>query len=438
MPNTTRTGSPPPAPPGKPFVGHAVAFASDPFGFVRRSVRTTGDVFRLRLFGRDVSVVADPDHVGTALANPDAFAKLDDFRIAFGDALLAVEGDQWQRQRHAMEEFFEPTRIREHAETMTGVAERRVEGWTTGEEVRLDEEMRAVALANLFEVVFGQSLAADELDELAAAANALNGWFKPTSWVLPHWVPTPARREFRRGSEELREWAASLLDETGPTPDDESLLARLATLRDDPDSGFDEAEVLDQVVGTIFAGHETTALTMTYALHQIGSRPAVADRVAAEIDDVVDGRPTLDDLQELTYLEAVIDETLRLYPPVHAIPRVTTAEFELGEHVIPANEQVLLSVWSIHRDPRFYDDPLAFDPDRWADTAPRDRGYEFVPFGSGPRICIGRHFARLEAKAVLAAVAGRYRLGETDALELSPRMTTQPTGPVTASVEDRK
>lgn len=433
----TRASSTPPTPPRTALIGHTAAFASDPFGFVTQSVDSTGDVFRMQLLGRDVYVIANPDHVETALLNRDAFAKLEDFEVAFGDALLSVEGEQWRRQRHAMEDFFSPTRIHEHAETMVDIAGDRIESWPAEEVVPLDAEMRSIALENLFAVVLGQSLPDAEIDDLAADANTLNGWFKPTSWVLPYWVPTPARREFRRGSTRLRQWAQSLLDDTGSVPSDESLLATLSTLRDDPDSGFDREEVLDQVVGMIFAGHETTALAMTYALHQIGSHPDVADRFYAEIDDVLDGRPSLTDLQKLEYVDRVINETLRLYPPVHATPRVTTTRVELGEYVLPEGAQVLLSTWSIHRDSRFYDTPLEFDPSRWADASPRERGYEFFPFGGGPRICIGRHFARLEMKAVLASIGRRYRLACDEALEVAPQMTTQPKGAVTAHITDR-
>lgn len=431
------THSLPPSPPGNSIIGHTAAFVRDPFGFVRQSVESTGDVFRMRLLGRDVYVIAHPDYIETALLNRDAFAKLKDFEVAFGEALLAVEGEQWQRQRHAMEEFFTPTRIRDHAETMVDVTTDRIDAWTTGQDIRIDEQMRSIALGNLFAVVLGQSLSASEIDELAEDANALNGWFKPTSWVLPHWVPTPARREFSHGATRLREWAQSLLDETGEVPDEDSLLATLSTLHDDPDSGFDHEEVLDQVVGMIFAGHETTALAMTYALHQIGSHPTVADRFYTELDAVLNGQPSLTDLQELEYVDRVIDETLRLYPPVHATPRVTTDRVELGEYVLPEDAQVLLSTWSVHRDSRFYDQPLEFDPSRWSDTSPRERGYEFFPFGGGSRICIGRHFARLEMKAVLATIGRHYRLDADDEIEVAPQMTTQPSGAVTASITER-
>ncbi len=431
--------TPPPTPPSTPVLGHAPAFARDPLGFVRRAVETTGDAFRMRLLGRDVYVLAHPEHVERTLTDRETFAKPDEFEVAFGDSLLAAEGEQWRRQRRAVEGFFGADRVREHAGTMAAVADARVDRWTSGSAVRLDDEMRAVALRNLFQVVLGGSLADGEVDDVAEAAGALNRWFEPTSWVLPRWVPTPARREFRRGSETLRRRARAFLDGTDDeSPDDESLLDSLRALCDDSDSAFTRSEVLDQVVGMLFAGHETTALAMTYALHQIGSHPAVAERVRTELDDAVDGVPTAAALPELEYLGRVIDEALRLYPPVHAVPRVAARRADVGEYVLPADAQVLVSVWSVHRDSRFYEDPLSFDPDRWAGASSRDRGYAFVPFGAGPRVCIGRHFARAEAKAVLAAVLRRCRLEPEGDVEVAPQMTSQPRDGVTVRLRARE
>jgi cytochrome P450 len=390
----------------------------------------------MALLGKDVYVVADPDLLGTALLDRETFAKPDDFEAAFGEALLAVEGDQWRRQRHATEPFFTPTRIGEYAETMAMVTADRIDRWSPDERVRIDDEMRTIALANLFEVILGESLSDDGLADLTDAAYALNRRFEPTTWALPDWVPTPARRDFRRGSKRLRDRARTVLDETDADPDD-SLLASLAALQNDPDSDFDREEVLDQVVGMLFAGHETTALAMTYALHLIGSHPAVADRCYAEVDAVLDGRPSLADLQDLSYLEQVIHETLRLYPPVHGVPRVTTDPATLGEYDLPEDALVQLAILNVHRDPRFYDHPLDFDPERWADTTPRDRGHEFVPFGAGPRICIGRHFARLEMKAVLATICRRFRIETEGRVEIAPQMTSQPDGPVLAGIAPR-
>ncbi|MFC6976877.1 cytochrome P450 [Halomicroarcula sp. GCM10025709] len=236
-------------------------------------------------------------------------------------------------------------------------------------------------------------------------------------------VPVPA------GAAELREWAESLLADAGSDPAEDSLLSALVSLRDDPSSAFDREEIIDQVVGMLFAGHETTALAMTYALHQLGRNPEPAERVAAEID-AIGAEPSLAEIRDLASLDAVVDETLRLFPPVHGIPRVTTTDVTVGEHTIPADSEVLLAVWNMHRDGRFYDDPAQFRPDRWADTTPRERGYEYVPFGAGPRICIGRHFARLEMKLALVTVLARYRIEAPEPVSVSPQMTAQPSGPV--------
>ena len=427
---TTR-GSLPPTPPGVPVVGHAPAFARDPFGFVRRSVNGTGDVFRMRLFGRDVHVVAHPTHVRTILRRPDAFRKPDDFRVAFGEAVLSVHGEQWRRQREAMGDIFGPNRITAHADRMAEVAAERIADWS-GDTVRLDTAMRGVALDNLFEVVLGASLDPAEIDELAEAAASLNLYFKPTTWALPDWVPTPARRDFRRGKATVRDQARRLLD--GADVDGDGLIPALATLESAPDSGFDREEVLDQVVGMLFAGHETTALAMTYGLHQIAAHDDVTERFDDELDGIEAGTAGV---EGTPYLDRVVNETLRLYPPVHALPRITDERVEIGEYVIPAGEQLLVSIWNLHHDPRFYDDPWAFDPDRWLGASPEEYGHAFIPFGAGPRVCLGRHFSRTEMKAVFTAVGRRYRIDAEGSPAIDPQMTSQPAAPVTVSLQRR-
>jgi len=455
------TAGPPPAPPGLPVVGHTHRYARDPFAFVDWATDRAGDCLLARVVGEgDLCVLAHPDHVERALVTDrDAFAKGEDFSVAFGQNLLSVEGDQWERQHEAVREFFYPGRIRDYAHEMVEFAARRTDRWADGDRISIHEEMRALALENLFATLFDRRLAVDGDADLRRAASALNLWFEPTSWVLPNWVPTPARRRFGRARETLDAEARRLLAEreaavSGDGDAGEDLLSTLVALRERGDADLSDAEIVDQVTGFIFAGHDTTALAMTYALHLLGTHPEVRERLHAELDDVLgseadcdadsaDGetaalaRPSFADLSDLEVTERVLLETLRLYPPVHTIPRVTAEDVTVDGHRVPEGTTTHLSVVSIHRDERFYDDPERFRPSRWRDASPQSKGYAFVPFGAGPRDCIGRRFASLEARLVLATVASRYRLEPLSDLELDPQMTTQPADDVPARVVER-
>ncbi|WP_436910352.1 cytochrome P450 [Halosimplex marinum] len=445
---------PPPSPPGLPVVGHTHRYARDPFAFVDWATDRAGDCLFARVLGEgDLCVLAHPDHIERALVTDrDAFGKGEAFSVAFGQNLLSVEGDQWERQHDAVQEFFYPGKIRGYAEEMVELAARRTDRWADGERISVHAEMRSLALENLFATLFDRRLAVDGDADLRRAASALNLWFEPTSWVLPDWVPTPARRRFARARETLDAEARRLLAEreAAVATDGEAgedLLSTLVALRERGDADLSDADIVDQVTGFIFAGHDTTALAMTYALHLLGTHPEVRERLHAELDDVLgdgaadaatDGaRPSFADLPDLEVTERVLLETLRLYPPIHTIPRVTTEDVTVDGHRVPEGTTTHLSVVSIHRDERFYDDPERFRPSRWRDASPRSKGYAFVPFGAGPRDCIGRRFASLEARLVLATVASRYRLEPRAELELAPQMTTQPDGDVPARVVER-
>ncbi|WP_380676424.1 cytochrome P450 [Salinigranum sp. GCM10025319] len=473
----------PPSPSGLPLVGNTVAYARDPFGFAERAVADHGDVVDLDVLGTDGPyVLAHPEYVERALvADRESFAKTADFAEAFGSGLVAVEGEEWSRQRAFLQPLFYGDAIRGYADTMVDQIERRVDRWEPGETRPVQAEMQALTLDVLFATLFGRELSAGSESEdatLRAAASGLNARFVPTSWVLPEWVPTPSRRRFRESKETLRAEVRRLLrergdaagesadgdaaggsadgdaaggsadgdaaDEAGPGRGEDAgddLLSLLATAR--PGDGYPASReaIEDQLVTMVFAGHETTALALTYTWYLLARNPDVVARVHDEVDAVVgDGRPTADHLDDLPITGRVIREAMRLYPPVHTVPRRTQHEIEIGGYRLPAGAEVHLPAFLIQRDARFFDDPLAFDPERWVDGGEDRPEFAYFPFGGGPRRCIGQQFALTEATLAVASIARDYRLewaGDGD-LELAPRMTTQPGGDVPMRVRCRE
>ncbi|RDZ61645.1 cytochrome P450 [Haloferax sp. Atlit-12N] len=423
--------SPPPTPSGLPLVGHSLGFAADPFGFVADLLADHGveDAVGLDVVGMDdLYVLAHPDHFERAfVTDRDSIVKGGEFEAAFGDAVIAAEGDEWRRQRDELDPFFRWERVDEYASVMRRQVERRLRTWPDSGTLSLEAEMKAVTLDIIFATILGRELDLDGDERIRAAADGLNGRFAPASWVLPSWVPTPSRRRFDRADRVLREEVRKLVE----TADEESLTRRLAdALGTDADYPATVESLENQLVGMIFAGHETTALALTYALYLLATHPETRERAAAEVDRVVgDGPVTAEATGELPVLERVIKETLRLYPPVHTLPRETAKPFPTGDRVIPAGTDIHLSIIRIHRDDRWYDDPLAFRPERW--DRERDRpAYAYLPFGAGPRSCLGRAFALTEAKIVLATVLRDFDLdwGGDGALAITPEMTTQPKG----------
>lgn len=430
----------PPAPSGLPLLGQTVDFARNVLALYDETAATYGDVARLHVLGLgDFYALMHPDHFERALCTDRvAFAKTEDFDVAFGQMVAATEGERWRRQRDAMDEFFYPARIRSYADDMVTYTRRHVDRWADGDRLSLQDEMGSLALENLFGTLFDRPLDPDGDDTLRRAAHDLNRWFKSTSFVLPRWVPTPARREFAEARRTLAAEARSLLDERERSHGGDDLLSTLVALRNDAETGLADDEIIDQVTGLVFAGHETTALALTYAFHRIGTHEEVRERFHDELETVLDGdRPTLADLGDLTVTERIVQETLRCYPPVHTIPRRTTRDVELDGHRLRAGTRAHLVTWRVHRDERFWDAPTAWRPRRWRDTNPRAKGYAFVPFGAGPRACLGRRFALLEAKLVLATVGQRYRIAPERDLAFDPEMTLQPAHSVPVRVHRR-
>ncbi|QGA81887.1 cytochrome P450 [Halomicrobium sp. LC1Hm] len=430
----------PPSPEGYPLVGHTPNYVTDAFGFIEEAVGTVGDCFRVTVLGvGDLYVLAHPDYIEQALVSERAaFTKGPDFEFAFGDGIISVTGEAWERQREVLESFFYPARIRSYAEEMVALTTARIERWESGDRISLHEQARALALENLMGTLFDRRLALDGDERLRRAANDLNAWFEPSSWALPGWVPTPARRRFKRARATLQDEAERLIAERREGERGDDLLSALVAAQESDEGTLTDAEIVDQVQTMLFAGHDTTGLAMTYALYHLGRAPELRERFHAELDAVLGDRdPTLSDVSELDVTERIVNEALRLYPPIHTIPRRTTRAVEVGGYRIPAGETVHLSLYAVHRDARYYDEPSAFRPSRWLERNPQSAGYAFAPFGAGPRVCLGRRFALLEATLVLATIGRRFELDPQSSLSLEPAMTTQPAGEVPAIVSER-
>ena len=434
--------SEPPLPPYPPNLGHPslhiVRQMPDVLEFSERA-HLAGDVVRTRLpVMGDNFHLAHPEHAKRMLLTEhEAFRKSSDFRIAFGEGLLTVQGEEWKRQREALRPLFARESVHGYADGMVEQVRRRSERWSDGDRLDLQHEFTRMTLDVLFATVLGRELELDGDQRLREAAEGLHGWFVPTSYLLPPWVPTPSRRRFRSATATLQEEADRLIAERrGDSPSDpseaEDLLSLLVGLRetDAVDAGtFTDERIRDQMVTIIFAGHDTTTTTLTFAFWALANAPDVRERFHEEVDRL-DGPPTVEDVADLEVTERVITETLRLFPPVYALPRVTTRPFDVDGYRIPADAPVFLEIRRIQRDSRFFDAPEAFRPSRWTGDLRRElHDFAYAPFGGGPRICIGREFALLEAKLALATIGREYDLywiGENEPdgePPVSPQMT---------------
>lgn len=428
-----------PTPSSQP-ADQTVHYARDLFGFLDRSVAEVGDVVRAEVARGDVYILTHPDFFELALVTErDSFEKPDIFRIA-RDEDSETAGDKcWERHNESLQKFFSPDRVRSYADEMVRTIDRRVDMWSGGRRISLYEQTRDMALEVLFGTLFDRPLDLHGDEELRWAANSLNEWFRPSSWVLPEWVPTPARRRFKSGRDTLREKARGLLAERereGGTGD--GLLSAYVKMRQSTDAQITDEQIINQVAGFTFAGHETTGLAMSFAFHLLGRHPDVRNRFHAELDEVLDGeKPTAKDVSELEVTGNVFRESMRLHAPAHTVLRKTTKTVEARGYRIPAGSDVHISTYRVHRDERFWDESLEFRPERWNDTSPAEKGYAYVPFGAGPRSCVAQRFSRLEATLALATIGQRFQLEPLTDLEFAPTMTSQPADDLPAKVVAR-
>ena len=427
---------------GLPLLGE---MRRDYLGFCTRLKQQHGDLVRLHIARERGVEVFHPDLLREALVEhadalkrwergPEVFAELT------GQNVLVTEGATWQRQRRMLMPAFTPKKVAGYAALMTDAARTGLDAAVPAGQAAADVDMALlfshlamdVILRTLFGTAAGSDTAATARAVQAISEIGFKEMFWPFTW--PDWLPLPGKASKRQALRQLKvllqHHMASPASAQGGT-----LLAMLRALKDDETGqGLDEQEVFDQCMVSFTAGHETSATALLWWSALLARHPQAAERAAQEVDTVLQGRePGPDDLAALPWLGATLKEAMRLFPPVAAImTRRTTRPITVGGHALPARALVRVTPWVMHRDPRFFPEPEAFRPERFmpgAEVPPRGA---YVPFGLGPRVCLGQHFAVLEMTLIAAMLLQRYRIEATTTPMPEPRLnvTLRPSTPV--------
>jgi cytochrome P450 len=407
----------PPAPaiprlPGNRLFGHLLEFRRDRAALLDRMYGECGDFAEIRLFHR-ILVVAAPDLARAVLVDQaDAFEKgpvvREYGRAVLGTGLLSCMNSAHRARRKLVAPAFAPRHIARYADAMAAAAAKMVERWfARGPEVRLDlaDEMMQLALrvvgGALFSIDFGG--AASGLSEALETVNRLIARRIEQPW-------RPPGRPFRRAVAVLDGALAALIAERramGPEAAPADLLSSLLFARDEEGRGLDDRQVRDDAMTLLVAGHETSATALAWALHLLGTHEGARDALAAEARGALGERTaTYADLERLPYARQVMQEAMRLFPPVHSIGRQAFRDVELRGVRIPKGRLVIVSTYLLHRRADLFPDPLRFRPERFAAAPPP---YAYLPFGHGPRVCVGNHFAAALGQLVLATLAQRVR-----------------------------
>ncbi|MFC9796235.1 cytochrome P450 [Streptomyces sp. NPDC127584] len=437
-------------PRGIPLLGSLPAFGKNPLAFFEQ-LRDRGDIVRWR-FGRKPSLfIAHPDTVGELLTEVERTFDQPDLGIAFrtllGNGVIVSKGADWRRKRSLVQPSVRPKQVRSYAATMSECAVALADRWTDGEHIDIKKEMAALTQLVAVRTIFGVDTAADA-DAIGQAMDVaqkeIGAEFSGIGAVLPDWLPTPGRARIKRATAVIDAEVARVVsrhrDGDTERPD---LLSRLLAARDETGAPLSDEEIRDETVTLYIGGHETTSSTLVWAWYLLSRNPRVRDALTEELDRVLaDHEPGHDDYASLTYTQAVIKETLRLYPTIWLITGLAKEGATLGGAPVPAGTRVWSSQWATQRDPRWYGDAEAFRPERWIeqDGRPADDipEYAWFPFGGGPRVCLGTRFALVEAVLILAVLARRYDVDVTTEEVLPvPSLTLQPDRDVLATVRAR-
>ncbi len=438
-------GTTPAGPRGHWLLGNLPEFSADRLAAYTRWARTYGDVVPVRFGPLPGMLVTGPEQTRQVIVTDShAFIRplvLRQMHMTFGEAMFVADGPQWLRRRRIAQQAFHRPRIAGYRQRMVAETERMLHRWRPGDRRDLREEMAHLTLAIVARTLFDADIDGDLAvldDVLPTVQDEFNAHLN-SAIPLSDRVPTPGNLRLRRAVRRLDEVIARLLDETARAgPDADHLMALLLHARTDDGDRLSPRELRDEAVAFLLAGHETTALLLTWTFALLSRHRDVRERVEREARDVLGGRAAVaDDVGRLQVTGNVLKETLRLYPPVYAFARQATRDVEIGGVRVRRGTTVVLAPWVMHRDPRLFERPDVFSPERWnGDLERRLPQSAYIPFGGGPHQCIGAHFAMLEATLVLATIVQRYRLNLDPGIELVPEplITLRPRGQLWVSL----
>lgn len=442
----------PPGPSAVSDLALIAVFFRDQLRFFEMLLRTWGDVVLTRMGPDPMVLIQDTKLIEEVLLrqherfHKDAFTTL--LHPLVGHGLLTSEGELWRKQRKIAAPALQKKQIASYADAMVSLTGDACQEWTeTGAPgVRdLSKDMMALTLRIVVKTLFGVTMER-QVQEVGELVDLLMGHFDRevhTPLVLvPQTVQTPGRRAFHKNVARLDAVLADIIAYRRGAGEGDDLLWRLIMARDEDGQPMSDKQLRDEAITMFLAGHETTSLAITYAWDLLTRNPDALERLIAEVDEVLGGRAgTMEDMSALPWTKAVVQETMRLHPPAWIIGREAIEPVKLGEWTIAPGTQVLMSPWLLHRDARWFEEPLKFTPERWLGgtleaNLPR---YAYMPFGGGPRVCIGTHFAMMEAMLIIATMAQHVTIQRVDdaPLRFTTSVTLRPADPVRFEVSAR-
>ena len=428
---------------GLPGIGSLLPISRDALGFFTRLLRDRGDRVMLRVLGRRVVLLTHPDDMEEVLVrNREIYGRSNEIRALrpiFGDGLLSSEGELWRRQRALIQPSFQRDALRKYSSIMLATIERLLAAWRAGETRNMHREMMRYTREVICAVLFGETLSNPQA--LGEAVDTVFGNLRSETLYLQLWRRLPLRRsrDWNAAVKVLNAAISGAIEERRKraTPGDDLLGALLQA--HDAEGAMADQQVHDEILTFFLAGHETAGLGLTWACLLLATHPEAQERVAEETAAATRGGGLLPEhLTKLPWTTAVVKEALRLYPPVWSMGRTVTRDTSLGGQRMRRGTDVWLCLYQLHRDERWFREPERFLPERWIDQPP-PKPFTYLPFGIGPRVCIGQHFATAEAVLGLASTVSRFRLTAPTGRPITPSawITLRPKQPVMLQIGER-
>lgn len=438
----------PPLAKGKYPIGSAFDFVRDSLQFFERTVPKYGGVFQIKsIFFPFISdfdymlIVSDPDMVKHIMQdNNKNYVKSHGYnvlKVLLGEGLLTSEGDFWRKQRRLMQPAFHRDRLASFVDTYVEFGQELVDKWSKlpdGAEVDVSTDFMQTTLNIVSKAMFSSDVA-NAMEVVHREFDFANEQLikRITSpFPIPLWMPLPKIQREKHSYEAIKHVVAEIIEkrrESDHKYDD--LLAMLMEVEDaDTGEKMSNQQIQDEVITIFLAGHETTAVALTWLMHCLDENPEVQAKLQEEELRVLNGRkPQLEDLHALEYTRMVIDETLRLYPPAWIIGRHTLGEDQLGEFRVPKDTNCLIPVYYIHRSPEYWENPEKFVPERFSKENSKGRHkFVYFPFGGGPRLCIGNNFALMEMQVIVPMIIRAFKLAKSKDFQfkMEPLITMRP------------
>jgi cytochrome P450 len=397
-----------------------------------------GDAVFFRFFNVPICLLVHPEYIEQVLVTQQGnFSKSRDYRVlsyVMGEGLLTSEGEAWRRQRRLVQPAFHHENITGYGRVMVDSATRMMGTWEDGVARDIHRDMTRLTLEIVTRALFGTSNLA-RADDVAAGLQSMMEeftWHANLSFVLPEFIPLPVRRRLRSGIRLLDDVFYSMIKSRRRNPSDHGdLLGALLNMRHADGRPMSDRELRDELMTLLLAGHETTAVALTWTWYLLALNKQTETKLHEEFDAVLgDREPSVADIPHLRYSEWVIKESMRLYPPAWGIGRRALGDFELGAYRLPAGTNIFLMQWITHRDERYYPEPERFIPERWDESNQQSElpRFAYFPFGGGPRKCLGASFAMMELVLLLATFGRRFHfeLAPDARVELLPSLTLRP------------